>query len=160
MTETQLPETQLETYRQAAINVVSDVFSTMLATAAAQAAGPAGAAGAHTVVGAVYFAGEWRGAVLLQCEPPQAFEFTSLSMGIRKPDGVNDDVRDAIGEIAHMIAGNLKSALPANTALSMPSVVEGAGFTLKVLGGNSSLPIYFSSDRGPFSLTLVQVEEG
>lgn len=157
MIETQQPETHLETYRQSAINVVSDVFSTMLSTSAAEAAGPSKAAGAHTVVGAVYFAGDWKGAVLLQCEPPQAFEFTSLLMGIPRPQEVNDDVRDTIGEIVNMLAGNLKSALAASTALSMPSVVEGVGFTLKVLGGNSSLPIYFSSDHGPFSITLVQM---
>jgi len=39
-------------------------------------------------------------------------------------------------------------------------VVEGVRFTLRVLGGNSSLPVYFSSDHGPFSVTLVQVVDG
>lgn len=46
-----------------------------------------------------------------------------------------DDVRDSLGEIVNMIAGNFKALLPDGAAISMPSVVEGSDYTLRVRGG-------------------------
>jgi hypothetical protein len=59
-----------------------------------------------------------------------------------------------------MVAGNLKSLLPVETALSIPSVIEGRQFTLRLIGDHQKLKVDFASPEGPFSLTLVQLPEG
>jgi len=43
-------------------------------------------------------------------------------------------VRDALGELANMLAGNLKSVLPSGVVLSMPSVIEGSDYSLRICG--------------------------
>ena len=156
MIETQ---TELENHKQAASDVVREVFSTMLRIDAQALEDVTPDAGDHLVVGCVHFAGPWKGALLLGCGPTQAAAFAAELVGIEPPDEVNDDVRDAIGEITNIIAGNLKSMLPAGTELSAHSVVEGKSLTLKVCGANEAMQLRFDSDRGPFSITLVRMTE-
>ncbi len=146
----------LETSRGTAINVTQEIFSTMLGIEAWPVECAPGEDQAHTVVSAIHYAGPWKGVLLLECQPLQASAFTAKLTGISPPGSVDDDVRDAIGEIANMIAGNLKTILPPGTVLSAPAVVEGSRFTLKICGGNDSLRIEFDSSTGPFTVTLVQ----
>jgi chemotaxis protein CheX len=96
------------------------------------------------VTAAVYFAGDWKGAVLIECSPQQAFEITARLLGSTAPRAMDEDVRDALGELANMVAGNLKSVLPRGVGISMPSVVEGTDYSLKVCGGNLSTRLRFS----------------
>lgn len=147
----------LESYRETAIGVVQDVFGTMLGVdVQARETGPTERP-SHPVVGAVYLAGGWKGAVHLELECQQSFRLTAKLMAMEPPTSMDDDVRDAVAELANMIAGNLKSLLPSDTVLSMPSVVEGSDFSLKVLGSNESVRLEFDSSDGPFRVTLVQV---
>ena len=148
--------TNLESHRETAISVIQEIFSTMLGIEARAVEHAEGGNPAHMVVGAVHFAGPWKGVLLLECPPLAASAFTAKLTGISPPDSVDDDVRDAVGEIASMVAGNLKAILPPGTVLSAQTVVEGSSFTLKVCGENDSLKLEFDSSAGPFSLSLVQ----
>jgi hypothetical protein len=59
-----------------------------------------------------------------------------------------------------MIGGNLKAMLPRGVALSMPSVVEGSDYSLRVCGGNNFSRTTFSSELGEFRITLVEMRRG
>jgi chemotaxis protein CheX len=137
---------------------VEDVFRTMLCMDVGPSHGT-GAEALGSLTAAVHFVGEWKGAVLLQCSPEQAFVFTSLLMPGYRPTRLDEDTRDALGELANMIGGNLKSVLPGGVALSMPSVVEGSDYALHICGGNASQTLNFNSEVGVFGVTLVQVVE-
>jgi chemotaxis protein CheX len=78
-------------------------------------------------------------------------------MGIALPAAVDDDVRDVMGELANMVAGNLKCLLPRGTGLSLPSVVEGSDYTLRVCGVHAVERMVFSSATGLFRITLIEV---
>ncbi len=106
----------------------------------------------------VYFAGEWSGAILLECSLAMAFEFTARLMQIQKPTQFDDDVYDALGELANMIGGNLKSVLPRGVSLSMPSVVEGSNYSVRVCGGHKNKRMAFEGPDGPFWVTLVETD--
>jgi len=145
----------LSIYRADLARITVSVLETMLGleTAAdeiAYAPAPDG------LTAAVYFAGSWKGAVLLECARPQAFAFTHRLMSIEPPDSINDDVRDALGELANMLAGNLKSILPHGVGLSMPSVVEGTDYSLRICGGNLSDRLAFSGELGVIWVTLIE----
>src|SRR5664279_6493848 len=112
------------------------------------------------LTGAVYLAGAWRGAVLFECDRSQAYLFTNRLMAVPVPEEVNDDVRDTMGELANMLGGNLKSVLPRGVVLSMPSVVEGGDYSLRVCGGNAAVErAAYRSPAGVFWVTLVEVPE-
>lgn len=146
----------LSVYRSDVTNIVVSVFQTMLnleiaATESSWVDAPDG------VTAAVYFAGTWRGAVLLECTRPQALEFTHRLMSIDPPKSIDDDVRDALGELANILAGNLKSVLPSGIGLSMPSVVEGTDYSLRICGGFLADRMSFTSDAGAVWVTLIEM---
>jgi len=146
----------LSVYRDDVGRIVVAVFQTMLRLDTAPAKSTWSPA-PDGLTAAIYFAGAWKGAVLLECTRPQAFEFTHRLMSIDPPAAVNDDVRDALGELANMLAGNLKSVLPHGIDLSMPSVVEGTDYSLRVCGGSLIDRMPFSGELGVIWVTLIEM---
>lgn len=70
---------------------------------------------------------------------------------------IDDDVRDAIGELANMLAGNLKAALdPAgsNIQLSVPSFVSGVEYAIDRLAGADNIIVPFYLENGDFMVEL------
>jgi len=137
--------------------IVGDVFLTMLDTEAKPADDSVKPIRPFPIAGAVYFTGGFMGAVVIELGYELAFHATARLMSMPEPTAVDPDVRDSVGELANMIAGNLKAILPPDAMLSMPSVVEGKDFALSVIGGNASSHMLFDSPQGPLQLTLVQM---
>ena len=148
----------LSVYRADLAQIVESVFQTMLDLEVQRAEMPWTPV-SDVLTGAIHFAGEWKGAVLIECTRPQAFEFTHRLMSIDPPATINDDVRDTMGELTNMLAGNLKSVLPRGIGLSMPLVVEGRDYSLRVCGSSVIDRMPFSSDLGVLWVTLVEVLE-
>lgn len=85
----------------------------------------------YELTAAVYYAGAWKRALLLECSLEQAMEWGSRLMELPAPVAVKD-ARDGLGELCNVIAGNLKPLLPPGVGLSTPSVVRSAGYSLRV----------------------------
>jgi len=134
--------------------VMSSVFSTMLGIDISSAGSEGTPRGEH-VTAAVYFEGEWNGAVLLECNLVQACLLAGLLLGIDPPEEYNDDVRDAFGELANMIGGNIKSAIAPGDQLSLPSVIHGKNFEVSVCGSEVHRRSGFSFDGGQFWVTIL-----
>jgi chemotaxis protein CheX len=134
--------------------VVGTVFTTMMTIDVWPSQTPyPGAEGLLT--GAVYLSGEWEGAVFIHCAARQACEFAGRFVGIPAPEAVDDDVRDVIGELANMIAGNLKCAFTPGIRVSVPSVTDGANYSTRVCGGRVVCRSGFDSEAGPLWITLI-----
>ena len=83
----------------------------------------------YELTGAVYYAGAWKGALLLECSLAQAIAWGSRLMDASAPVAA-EDARDSLGELCNVLAGNLKPLLPPGVGLSTPSVVKGADYSL------------------------------
>ncbi|HVN03848.1 MAG TPA: chemotaxis protein CheX [Bryobacteraceae bacterium] len=151
----QVPFT-LSVYRDDLARIVEMVFQTMMNTGVEAAAAPWVRPPDH-VTSAVQFVGEWQGATLVECGAQQACEFATLFMGIDRPAAVDDDVRDVMGELANMVAGNLKSLLPRGVHLSIPSVVEGSDYKLSLCGIQAVEQMSFASPQGDFRISLIEM---
>jgi chemotaxis protein CheX len=146
----------VDAYESEMSQIVGDVFQTMLRIDVAPAPQP-WTARAGDITAAIFFAGTWMGAAVMECTEQQARKWTGLLLSIPEPPIINDDVRDAMGELVNMIGGNLKSVLPPGVGLSMPSVVEGKQYSLQICGSNLIDRQCFQSDEGSFGITLVEV---
>ena len=146
----------LDVYRDDLGRIVQSVFSTMMDLEVAASAAP-WTHSSDTITSAVHFVGVWRGAALVECDAPQAFQFAARFMGIAMPVEIDDDVRDVMGELANMVAGNLKSLLPRGVDLSMPSVVVGSDYSLHICGVSAVERTTFSSAAGNFRITLIEM---
>lgn len=151
-----LHQAAVETYRDQAVQLFCDVFRTMLRIdvdlCPESRAPPAG-----QVTAAVYFAGPWKGAALIECGLDLAIQFANHLMPGCNPSSFDDDVRDCMGELANMIGGNLKALLPDGVQLSMPSVVNGSNYSVRMCGQHSFLRLAFDCDLGRFWITVIEV---
>ena len=148
---------EIETYEEHIVQIVRTVFGTMLQCEVSSEPAGVTLASSDVVTAAIYLAGSWKGAVILECTRKQAFDCTARLMRIALPEAVNDDVCDAMGEVVNMVGGNLKSVLPHGVEISMPIVVEGADYMLRICGANRHHHTSFVSDSGPLRVTLVEV---
>lgn len=72
----------------------------------------------------ILFKGGWKGSVLLQIEPSLAREMAAVMMQKEPADTADAEAMDAVGEIANMIAGNLKPLFPGQRSMSLPKVSQ------------------------------------
>jgi len=134
--------------------IVESVFETMLGLESVQCEAPWFASG-DRLTSAVHLAGDWKGAVLLECNRRQACHFTGRFLSMDPPDAVDDVVRDVLGELANMIGGNLKCVLSHGIHLSMPTVVDGSEYYLRVCGTEVRNRLAFQCAEGQFWVTVL-----
>jgi chemotaxis protein CheX len=75
------------------------------------------------VSASVSVTGAWRGQVVVSCSDTASRNAAAALLGIEHEDVTDDDVTDALGELANIIGGNVKSLLPEPCALSLPHVL-------------------------------------
>lgn len=142
--------------QELAHQTVRDVFLTMLGTEAWPNPEDDGES-RLAVCGALFLVGQWQGAVLVELDESLAFFITAHLEDAQRPVAVDSYVRDAVGEVANMLAGNLKALLPDGALLSVPSVVAGADYSFEIVGAGSSSRSSFSTPHGRLRLTLVEM---
>jgi CheY-specific phosphatase CheX len=149
---------ETSTHEAVTTQVVQEVFQTMLQYDIRESAEDYSTR-TNIVTSAIFFAGDWKGSVVVECSEEQARLFTGRLIGIDTPARMDDDTRDAMGEVVNMIGGNLKSVFPPGVSLSMPSVLEGPDYAYRICGSNRTERFAFRGEAGPLWVTLVQVNE-
>jgi CheY-specific phosphatase CheX len=142
-----------ESHRPGISQITEAVFSTMLQLPIG-AIEPAQQEEHYELTAAVYYAGAWQGALLLECSMEQAMNWGSRLMDLPSPIAV-EDARDSIAELCNVLAGNLKPLLPPGVGLSTPSVVKGADYSLRVRGDTLCERLHFADPAGDFRVTLI-----
>lgn len=108
----------------------------------------------NTVSGMVGMTGLYKGIIAIHASLEVAKKITSqlLFMDVEE---VNEDVLDAMGEMANMLAGNMKTVLSTNGKdidLSVPSAVTGDKYALDIKNTGEHMIVPFSTDIGNFSV--------
>ena len=111
-----------------------------------------------SITGMVGFAGIYSGVISIHCPVKLALQVTSNMLGI-EADEVNEDLNDAIGEVANMLGGSVKQVLSKgglDVRLSIPTVISGEEYTINSLSDSDCVVIPFSvnNDRFLVGLTL------
>jgi len=112
------------------------------------------------ISGMVGMAGGYRGLLAIHCSDQVAMAITGTFLGI-EVDTVDDDVKDAIGEMANMLAGSVKSSLSENgkdIKLSIPSAVGGEEYTFECHAAADQVLMPFKMPDGEFLVEL-QLQE-
>lgn len=104
----------------------------------------------------VGLAGSYSGLVSIHVPWPLAISFTSLMLGMEVTE-IDDDVNDAMGEIANMIAGSFKQHLSkggSDIQLSTPSVVNGSDYTVTSGSNIENITLKLATDEEWFMVSL------
>jgi chemotaxis protein CheX len=134
--------------------IVESVFETMMSLEVSPSDEPWTSTG-DRLTSFVHLTGDWNGAVLLDCNPRQACQFAGRILCMDPPDSVDDDVRDVLGELANMIGGNMKCGMATGVSLSMPTVMEGRDYDMRICGSQVLERVAFQSVDGPFWITVL-----
>ncbi len=137
-----------------------DVFSTMLGLpiASGDTAVRSIPAGARSAVAALLgLTGEWVGSGQVTCEPSLACKIAS-AMLMAEYEAVDDDVLDAVAEVANMIVGNIKNTIEEDLGpmgLSTPTVVSGCDFETRIPGNPDWVVVPFECCGEAMTVQLV-----
>lgn len=105
----------------------------------------------------VGFAGLFNGLVSLHVPQTLALSFTSSMIGMEVTE-LNEDVNDALGEIANMVAGSFKHHLSSDgheVRLSTPSVISGKEYVISSGSQANTLTLLFDSNNEWFMISVV-----
>ena len=110
---------------------------------------------AHIVVSAVIgLSGDITGAVAVRFATPVALAVAKKFSGIDVALG-SEDLTDAIGEIANMIAGSAKSEFTGfDVSISCPTVISGEGHTIQSTSDSTCVSIPCKTDLGEFTVEI------
>jgi chemotaxis protein CheX len=114
-----------------------------------------------SITGMVGFAGIYSGVISIHCPLDLALKMTSNMLGMECEE-VNEDLNDAIGEVANMLGGNIKQVLSKgglDVKLSIPTVIVGEDYTVNSLSDSDCVVIPFHIDDNRFIVGLTLTTE-
>ncbi len=143
---------------QEIITATKDVFSTMIMMDLVNDTPIIGKGGeiVSNLSSMLGLGGGIRGVLAIHCPTQVAEGITGEFLGMEISE-LNDDVKDAIGEIANMIAGNLKiyfAGKGIDVKLAIPTSVIGESYHISGLFGANRIVIPFTNQKGPFWIEL------
>jgi len=98
-----------------------------------------------------------RGMLAIHCPATVAKGITGGFLGV-EVDTLDEDVKDAIGEIANMVAGNLKVSLAKqgiDVELAIPTSIVGNSFVISGMGDAKRVVVIFKMGEGTFWVELL-----
>jgi chemotaxis protein CheX len=140
------------------ISATRDVFSTMVMMELESGSPVIGKGGAITsnISSMLGFGGGLKGVLAIHCTTQSAQGITSAFLGM-EVEALDEDVKDAIGELTNMIAGNLKvffAQTGIDVKLAIPTSVIGESYHISGLFGANRTVVPFVSEKGPFWVEL------
>jgi CheY-specific phosphatase CheX len=108
-----------------------------------------------TLDGIVTISGDWQGAVILQMPRDLAQRVATIMFSLGDQIASLEDMQDALGEITNMTGGNLKALMPGSCFLSLPAVVDGNDYRIRIPTANVLSRILFHCEGHPAVVSLV-----
>lgn len=140
------------------VDATIDVFSTMIML---EAAAEPPLTKKQTVFGnsvsaLLGLSGSLKGMLCIHCPEHGAKAITSSLLGMEVEE-LNEDVNDAMGELANMVAGGLKTKLAPtgrSLELSIPTAVAGSSYSVNSLASADSITVPFAVEDWRFLVEL------
>jgi chemotaxis protein CheX len=107
----------------------------------------------------VHVSGTWEGAVIVHCPGRLARRMAAIIFQIEVDSASAADVQDTLGEFANMVGGNLKPLVPGPSRLSLPAVVKGSDFTIRVPRTHLVAQTVLDCDGNPIVVSLLEREQ-
>lgn len=109
----------------------------------------------HEFSGIIGLSGKAVGSVVLSLSQPVARKSTAALLMISEDDISDDDVVDAVGELANMVAGAAKAELEEyDLSVSLPSVITGSNHQVHFPSDVQPICVHFDCEWGPLKLEV------
>ena len=133
--------------------IAKSIWQTLF-TAPLQRAGPEAQVRDPAVTGCVTVDGAWHGAIVLSCERALA---GSLAAELFRSGAAatEAEIRDTIGELTNILAGNIKALLPGPVRISLPAVAMGGDYDFTVVGTMPVAAVRFRNGDGALEVSVL-----
>jgi chemotaxis protein CheX len=150
--------TQINPFIEATCNVFNTMLKCMPHRGQVKIAGDDNGEVIRTAI--IGLSGSVRGAVALTFPAKTAHNVVKQFVQADGPID-DDDINDALGEVANMIAGSAKAKLDGQAvSISLPTVVRGQKYSLVHPKDSVTLAVPFECDLGSFSLNVTFSKTG
>lgn len=99
--------------------------------------------------------GSWNGSVMVGCSHALARRTAGKMFGMPADDISSDELRDAVGEVANIIGGNVKTLIAGKARLSLPVVAEIDDQSVFAASEKHRMNVWFESEGERFVVQLV-----
>lgn len=109
-----------------------------------------------SISGVIGLAGTHKGVLAIHLPHRVAIAITGSFLGMDVEE-INSDVEDAVGELANMLGGNVKSILSEkgrDIDLSLPTTISGAQYDYQTNKDAEKIIIAFQCETGKFTIEL------
>jgi len=143
---------------KAIIDATNEVFSTMLMVELEVGEPVEGSGGdiPANITSMIGLGKDIRGMLAVHCPAVVAKDITGTFIGMEVTE-LDEDVMDAIGEIANMVAGSLKIAFGENgqdIELAIPTTIVGKSFETSSISGAHRVVVHFTMNGNTFMIEL------
>lgn len=145
--------------REKIIESTQEIFSTMVMMEVVASLDSHDDQSIHcdSITGLIGLAGTYKGVLAIHMPNAVALAVTSSFLGMDVEE-INADVEDAIGELANMLGGNIKTILSENGRdinLSLPSTISGREYNFQLASESADRTVIgFDADAGRFHVEL------
>lgn len=135
--------------------VVDSIWSEMLGLTVSAAGDAAVVQDSAKLTTGIFISGAFRGLVLFL--PTEQFARRAAARMLAVPEHALEsaDVEDAVCELCNMLGGGVKSLLPGPSTLSLPSVMRGSQYSLRVPGAQLAAHSRFQCEGQPLEVRVL-----
>jgi chemotaxis protein CheX len=113
----------------------------------------------QTVCGCVQVTGAWTGMVTVRVSDGLARNVAATMFDTAPETLSEEELHDALGEIANMTGGTVKALLPGPSRLSLPTVVSGGQFSFNSPGGKLLREVAFRIKASRVCVQVIEARE-
>jgi len=140
------------------VDATQEIFTGMVMMEISQDGEPLAELGTmkNSITGMVGLAGIHKGMLAVHFPNSLALAITTSFLGMEVEE-INEDVQDAIGEIANMLGGNVKTILSdkgRDIQLSLPSTISGEEYSFMSQSDVDQIVLPFKAPAGVFYVEL------
>jgi len=137
-------------------SIVRSVWSTQLGLEIQDIEGPVQPSASPSMTAAIHISGDFHGGIRLECSRAIVRRAASIMFDLPADQLGEEDDRDVIGELANVVAGNIKALIPGSNSISLPTIVEGTDYRVSTLDIRSSADFSFTLDGESMTVTVVE----
>lgn len=109
--------------------------------------------------GIINITGDWQATVALQVPKLLAMRIAAVMFHLGETAPSLEDMQDAVGELTNMLGGNIKGLFSGQCHLSLPAVVEGRSYTVRVPSSHVVSRVEFLCEGHPAAVSLASVDD-
>jgi chemotaxis protein CheX len=136
--------------------IVTDIWSSMLGFPVQARGEPVVVNGTRHLSASVQISGGWDGTVLVSCAEDLGRKVAATMFDSAEDTTSDDEIRDALGEVANMTAGNVKALVESYCRLSLPMVAEGRELAISIPGSRVIAEASFDCADEPLTVEVYE----